>query len=191
MPIAEDEHTGGDAPSWYAITRGLYVGITLSNALAVSAVVGVCGSSMKGYTTQAFALAAFNELLAYNMPASTYETALRRPPRLRLALHRLTLPPIGPALLAPFPLPIYAGIPPPPLQHTTMNPPRGLGTPRNGIATQGVVCASVHTVERATSFPKTKKKAYVVFCGLRCGVVLTWPEARALVHNVRNCTVAL
>ncbi|KAJ7918084.1 hypothetical protein B0H13DRAFT_2321740 [Mycena leptocephala] len=76
--------------------------------------------------------------------------------------------------------------PPPPLQHTTMNPPRGLGTPRNGIATQGVVCASVHTVERATPFPKTKKKAYVVFCGLRCGVVLTWPETRALVQNVRN-----
>ncbi|KAJ7886986.1 hypothetical protein B0H13DRAFT_2342627 [Mycena leptocephala] len=76
--------------------------------------------------------------------------------------------------------------PPPPLQHTTMNPPRGLGTPRNGIATQGVVCASVHTVERATPIPKTKKKVYVVFCGLRCGVFLTWPEARALVQNVRN-----
>ncbi|KAJ7886985.1 hypothetical protein B0H13DRAFT_2342626 [Mycena leptocephala] len=69
MPIAEDEHTGGDAPSWYAITRGLYVGITLSNALAVNAVVGVRGSGMKGYTTQASALAAFNELLAYNMVA--------------------------------------------------------------------------------------------------------------------------
>ncbi|KAJ7918083.1 hypothetical protein B0H13DRAFT_2321739 [Mycena leptocephala] len=69
MPIAEDEHTGGDAPSWYAITRGLYVSITLSNALAVNAVVGVRGSGMKGYTTQALALAAFNELLAYNMVA--------------------------------------------------------------------------------------------------------------------------
>ncbi|KAJ7878304.1 hypothetical protein B0H13DRAFT_1892770 [Mycena leptocephala] len=57
---------------------------------------------------------------------------------------------------------------------------------RAGIATQGVVCASVHTVERAAPFPKTKKKAYVVFCGLRCGVVLTWPETRALVQNVRN-----
>ncbi|KAJ7825681.1 hypothetical protein B0H13DRAFT_1918550 [Mycena leptocephala] len=69
MPIAEDEHVGEDASPWYAITRGLYVGVTLSNALAVNAVVGVRGSGMKGYATQALALAAFNELLAYNMVA--------------------------------------------------------------------------------------------------------------------------
>jgi hypothetical protein len=64
MPIVEDEHIDEDTSPWYAITRGLYVGITLSNALAINAVVGICSSRMKGYATQAF-----NELLANNMVA--------------------------------------------------------------------------------------------------------------------------
>ncbi|KAJ7676723.1 hypothetical protein DFH06DRAFT_1122029 [Mycena polygramma] len=62
IPIAED----GDEGLWYAIYRGLYVGITLNNALASAAVVGVSGSSMKGHKTQDRAVAAFNEMLDYN-----------------------------------------------------------------------------------------------------------------------------
>ncbi|KAJ6465536.1 hypothetical protein C8R47DRAFT_1079315 [Mycena vitilis] len=62
VPILED----GDEDSWYAIYRGLYVGITLNNALASAAVVGVSGSSMKSHKTQDRALAAFNEMLRYN-----------------------------------------------------------------------------------------------------------------------------
>ncbi|KAJ7435120.1 hypothetical protein B0H11DRAFT_2257619 [Mycena galericulata] len=61
LPIAE--------PIWYCITKGRYVGVTLNNALALAAVVGVSGGNMKGYKTQALALAAFNELLQYHMVA--------------------------------------------------------------------------------------------------------------------------
>ncbi|KAJ7884912.1 hypothetical protein B0H13DRAFT_2343483 [Mycena leptocephala] len=38
MPIAEDDTS---ERMWYCISRGLYVGITLSNPLALAAVVGV------------------------------------------------------------------------------------------------------------------------------------------------------
>ncbi|KAJ6518241.1 hypothetical protein C8R47DRAFT_1205305 [Mycena vitilis] len=62
VSIPED----GDETDWYAIYRGLYVGITLNNALATAAVVGVSGSSMKGHKTQDRALAAFNEMLLYH-----------------------------------------------------------------------------------------------------------------------------
>ncbi|KAJ6525809.1 hypothetical protein DFH09DRAFT_1328827 [Mycena vulgaris] len=54
---------------WYCITRGHYVGITLSNLLALAAVVGVSASNMKGYHGQALAIAAFNEMLQYRMVA--------------------------------------------------------------------------------------------------------------------------
>ncbi|KAJ7457540.1 hypothetical protein B0H11DRAFT_1924998 [Mycena galericulata] len=65
MPIAENA-TDEEQPTWYCITKGRYVGITLSNALAVAAGANLRGgSAMKGYTGQALALAAFNELLAY------------------------------------------------------------------------------------------------------------------------------
>ncbi|KAJ7907034.1 hypothetical protein B0H13DRAFT_1879974 [Mycena leptocephala] len=64
MPIVEDEHIDEDTSPWYAIMRGLYVGITLSNALAINAVVGIRSSHMKSYATQAF-----NDLLANNMVA--------------------------------------------------------------------------------------------------------------------------
>jgi hypothetical protein len=64
MPIAEDDTS---ERMWYCISRGLYVGITLSNPLALAAVVGVSGSSMKGHKTQAKAVAAFNEMLAFHM----------------------------------------------------------------------------------------------------------------------------
>jgi hypothetical protein len=63
----EPDAVEGEEKQWYAITRGLYVGVTLSNSLAVNAVSGVSRSSMKGHATQALAAAAFNEMLAYNM----------------------------------------------------------------------------------------------------------------------------
>ncbi|KAJ7824660.1 hypothetical protein B0H14DRAFT_3469099 [Mycena olivaceomarginata] len=57
-----------------------------------------------------------------------------------------------------------------------------------GYATQGV--AGVHIVSHRSS-PNSKKKkksvAYVVFCGLRCGVFHTWDETDALVSGVPNC----
>jgi hypothetical protein len=64
MPIAEEDQS---ERIWYCITRGLYVGITLNNPLALAAVIGVSGGAMKGHKTQSKALAAFNELLAFNM----------------------------------------------------------------------------------------------------------------------------
>ncbi|KAK7019609.1 hypothetical protein R3P38DRAFT_3199259 [Favolaschia claudopus] len=50
---------------WYCITRGKWVGVTRSNSLALGAVVGVSGSHMKSYKTQALALAAFNQSLNF------------------------------------------------------------------------------------------------------------------------------
>ncbi|KAJ7907522.1 hypothetical protein B0H13DRAFT_1879462 [Mycena leptocephala] len=64
MPIAEEDNS---ECLWYAITRGLYVGITLNNPLTLAAVLGISGSAMKGHKTQAKALAVFNKLLAFNM----------------------------------------------------------------------------------------------------------------------------
>ncbi|KAJ7830694.1 hypothetical protein B0H13DRAFT_264896 [Mycena leptocephala] len=64
VPIAEENETSGD---WCCIHKGLYVGVTLSHALATNAVIGVSSSGMKGYKTQAAALATFNKLLGYHM----------------------------------------------------------------------------------------------------------------------------
>ncbi|KAJ7487165.1 hypothetical protein FB451DRAFT_1392011 [Mycena latifolia] len=54
---------------WYSITRGRYVGVTLSHSLALAAVSGVSRSSMKSYKTEVAAAAAFNEMLSYNLVA--------------------------------------------------------------------------------------------------------------------------
>lgn len=66
--ITEDPVPAGEeGPKWYAITKGTYVGVHRSQALANNAVQGVSNSGMKGYTTQALAVAAFNEMLQYNL----------------------------------------------------------------------------------------------------------------------------
>ncbi|KAJ7747898.1 hypothetical protein DFH07DRAFT_962317 [Mycena maculata] len=64
-PVAD----GADGPLWYCITKGTYVGVHTSHALALTAVQGVGSSAMKSYKTQALAVAAFNEMLAYRMVA--------------------------------------------------------------------------------------------------------------------------
>ncbi|KAJ7343879.1 hypothetical protein DFH08DRAFT_871384 [Mycena albidolilacea] len=70
MPIPEAPiDSEADSPVWYCITKGKYIGITLSNPLALAAVVGVSGSRMKAYKTQVLALEAFNEMLDYRMVA--------------------------------------------------------------------------------------------------------------------------
>ncbi|KAK7000639.1 hypothetical protein R3P38DRAFT_2797333 [Favolaschia claudopus] len=59
--IAEPQYDNPDnAPSWYAISVGHYVGLTLSNAAALAATIGVSGGNMKKFKTQVEALAAFN-----------------------------------------------------------------------------------------------------------------------------------
>ncbi|KAJ7165257.1 hypothetical protein C8R46DRAFT_1220388 [Mycena filopes] len=66
--VAEEEYaTEDNAPGWYAITKGHYVGVTLSNPLALVAVVGISTGSMKKYKMQVHALRAFNKLLQYNL----------------------------------------------------------------------------------------------------------------------------
>ncbi|KAJ7735251.1 hypothetical protein DFH07DRAFT_780047 [Mycena maculata] len=64
-PVADD----AEAPLWYCITKGTYVGVHTSQALALTAVQGVRNSGMKSYKTQSLAVAAFNEMLAYRMVA--------------------------------------------------------------------------------------------------------------------------
>ncbi|KAJ7454348.1 hypothetical protein B0H11DRAFT_2245004 [Mycena galericulata] len=68
MPIAEEASDDAEEPVWYCITKGRHVGVTLSNALAAAAVVSLPGGGhMKRHKTQALAVAAFNEMLGYNM----------------------------------------------------------------------------------------------------------------------------
>ncbi|KAJ7105444.1 hypothetical protein C8R43DRAFT_1140771 [Mycena crocata] len=69
LPVAEPEYTGDDAPLWYCITKGMFVGVTLSQGLASTATTGVRASAMKSYKTQIGALDAFNEMLRYGMVA--------------------------------------------------------------------------------------------------------------------------
>ncbi|KAJ7867028.1 hypothetical protein B0H13DRAFT_2352116 [Mycena leptocephala] len=68
--IVEEAPPFGDpTPVWYCITKGRFIGITLSNALALSATVGVSGFAMKGYKMQAIAVGVFNQMLGYRMVA--------------------------------------------------------------------------------------------------------------------------
>lgn len=67
VAVAEPPIAEGEEPLWYCVTRSKHVGLTINNALAMAAVVGVSRSSMKSYKTQALALAAFNEMLTYNL----------------------------------------------------------------------------------------------------------------------------
>ncbi|KAJ7780804.1 hypothetical protein DFH07DRAFT_765293 [Mycena maculata] len=70
LPIAKDPVAEGeDSPLWYAITKGRYIGVTLSNPLALASVVGASGSHMRAYKTQSQALDVFNESLDYRMLA--------------------------------------------------------------------------------------------------------------------------
>ncbi|KAJ7104602.1 hypothetical protein C8R44DRAFT_887058 [Mycena epipterygia] len=50
--------------TWYAVTRGRYVGITDLHALDLSAILRISGAAHRGYPTQAAALTAFNSALA-------------------------------------------------------------------------------------------------------------------------------
>ncbi|KAJ7083931.1 hypothetical protein B0H15DRAFT_951684 [Mycena belliarum] len=67
LAIVETEEQAQEERFWYCITRGRYVGVTLSNALAIGAVSGVSRSSMKSYKSQQAALESFNDALRYNM----------------------------------------------------------------------------------------------------------------------------
>ncbi|KAJ7152748.1 hypothetical protein C8R43DRAFT_1127202 [Mycena crocata] len=68
-PLLPAAQAPGSDDTWYCITKGHYVGITTSNALALNAVVGVTGNAMKSYKSQSLALLAFNDLQRYGMVA--------------------------------------------------------------------------------------------------------------------------
>ncbi|KAJ7031437.1 hypothetical protein C8F04DRAFT_897630, partial [Mycena alexandri] len=63
--LADEE----SSPIWYSITKGTFIGVTLSNHMALAATVGVSGSRMKGYKSQVLALAAFNEMQQFGLLA--------------------------------------------------------------------------------------------------------------------------
>jgi hypothetical protein len=67
VAVAEPPVAEGEEPFWYCVTRGKHIGLTINNTLTMAAVVGVSRSSMKSYKMQALALAAFNEMLTYNL----------------------------------------------------------------------------------------------------------------------------
>ncbi|KAJ7430875.1 hypothetical protein B0H11DRAFT_2389626 [Mycena galericulata] len=68
LPVAEEPRDADDeGPIWYCITKAKYVGVHLSQPMAINAVLGVPGNAMKSYKTQALAVAAFNEMLQYGM----------------------------------------------------------------------------------------------------------------------------
>lgn len=54
---------------WYSITRGLHVGVTINNAIAVGAISGVSRGAMSKHKTQPQAVAAFNEALTFGLVA--------------------------------------------------------------------------------------------------------------------------
>ncbi|KAJ7450432.1 hypothetical protein FB451DRAFT_1410407 [Mycena latifolia] len=56
-----------------------------------------------------------------------------------------------------------------------------------GAATQGIPSSHVRAVHHGKTKGRTKKAAYAVFCGKRCGVFLTWFEVEPLVSGVHNC----
>ncbi|KAJ7744436.1 hypothetical protein DFH07DRAFT_963662 [Mycena maculata] len=64
LPIADDATL---ERYWYCVTKGRYVCVTLSHALAWAAISSVSGGVMKAYKSQADAIAAFNESLQYHM----------------------------------------------------------------------------------------------------------------------------
>ncbi|KAJ7472808.1 hypothetical protein FB451DRAFT_1399006 [Mycena latifolia] len=55
-----------------------------------------------------------------------------------------------------------------------------------GAATQGVPQAHVHKTGGRCKKPRTKKAAYVVFCGREIGVFRTWGQTEPLVKGVSN-----
>ncbi|KAJ7079708.1 hypothetical protein B0H15DRAFT_804276 [Mycena belliarum] len=56
-----------------------------------------------------------------------------------------------------------------------------------GAATQGISSGHVRAVQPRKKQPASKKVAYAVFCGLECGVFLTWDEAKRQVNGISNC----
>ncbi|KAJ7719394.1 hypothetical protein B0H16DRAFT_1474975 [Mycena metata] len=54
------------APEWYAITRGRFVGVIDQYAMAHWAIRGVSNCAHKSYTSQVFALDAFNKAIGWN-----------------------------------------------------------------------------------------------------------------------------
>ncbi|KAJ6449364.1 hypothetical protein C8R45DRAFT_1114721 [Mycena sanguinolenta] len=58
-----------EAGPWYAITRGLHVGVTLSHALALAAISGVSRGAMSKHKLQGQAVASFNEALSFSLVA--------------------------------------------------------------------------------------------------------------------------
>jgi hypothetical protein len=60
VPPIELVATDDSDETWYAITRGHFVGVTNIHALDVAAIIRVSGAAHKGYSTQAAALRAFN-----------------------------------------------------------------------------------------------------------------------------------
>ncbi|KAK7043465.1 hypothetical protein R3P38DRAFT_3177874 [Favolaschia claudopus] len=64
--IPENQQTDEDTPVWYCISKGRYVGVTLIHAVALAAILGVSGGSMRSYKTQVKALEAFNNALDFH-----------------------------------------------------------------------------------------------------------------------------
>ncbi|KAJ7436457.1 hypothetical protein B0H11DRAFT_2256162 [Mycena galericulata] len=198
------DHGGG----WYGVIRGRAVGLTLNNALAVNAVLGVSNHSMKSFKTLTQALDVFNHALRIGLveirdlsdTARVYSDAEFA--ALIAALH-LSHPP-SPPPRTPSPAEIFPRESPPP---TPANLPPRTPSPRQplyyyesptksgytdswataGAATQGVPGAYVEAVVSRPKKKKSKKKAaYVVFVGRRCGVFRKWSDVAPYVNGVPN-----
>ncbi|KAJ7675300.1 hypothetical protein B0H17DRAFT_1207809 [Mycena rosella] len=118
-------------------------------------------------------------------------------PRPHLLVLPLSLPPVLAQFLPPHPIPPASQTLPRISHRTTRSTVYQFESPTKrgyttdwslaGSATQGVPGSQVHTVQASRKRVRTSKKAaYVVFCGIRCGVFLTWPEAKSLVTGVPN-----
>ncbi|KAK6985137.1 hypothetical protein R3P38DRAFT_3230797 [Favolaschia claudopus] len=58
---------GEEFQYWYCISKGRFVGITLSHGFAMAGTLGVSGAQLKAYRSQIQALDAFNQYLDFHM----------------------------------------------------------------------------------------------------------------------------
>ncbi|KAJ7116754.1 hypothetical protein C8R46DRAFT_1239369 [Mycena filopes] len=84
---------------WFAITKGLYIGVTNSVSIADSAVTRISHALCTGFNSQQDALDAFNQALAFNILLCSPPTCLQSLPRPPSLATLRPKPPAMPVLL--------------------------------------------------------------------------------------------
>ncbi|KAJ7664806.1 hypothetical protein B0H17DRAFT_1143567 [Mycena rosella] len=158
---------------WYAITKGRYVGLTTNAAISTAAVTGVSAGLHNGYSTQAAALAAFNQ--------NTIYWAWRRD-RDGSGLSRTTKTHFPGRTVQ------YITVPNT-IKGVVLDSIAALGSLRElshlqAVAadiTIGIQHAASHRLTPRARKPRSKHGAYAVFFGQEPGSYNTWREAHPVI----------